>query len=78
MKEIKRIPRKIKKQIPVGLYCYTGIKFDMNTGIYHVKPCGSYSSVPDKEYPDSHIGWCKILKVEIDDQCKSCNSRIGF
>lgn len=79
-----KIPRKIKKQIPEGMYCYKGISFDIKTGIYKVKPCKKYTSIQiknkpiekqdeiDKEYPNEWIGWCKLLKCEIDDQCKSC------
>lgn len=39
-----RIPRKIKKQIPIGMYCYTPMGFDWNTGTYHIKTCPFYSS----------------------------------
>jgi hypothetical protein len=35
-----KLPRKLKKKIPKGFYCYTGINFDLKTGIYHIKECG--------------------------------------
>jgi hypothetical protein len=62
-----KIPRKLKKKIPIGMYCYTGLKFDINTGIYHIKPCFFYKN-----------SFCKLLKCEIDDQCKECGLRYGF
>ena len=83
-----RIPRKLKKKmikaIPDGMYCYKGISFDINTGIYLIKCCPFYISIQcknkpiekqgeiDLEYPEEWVGWCKLLKYEIDDQCKSC------
>lgn len=77
-----KVPRKLKKQIPYGPYCYKGISFDTKTGIYHVKPCIFYTNIKckdkpvqtelDKEYPEHVDGWCKLLKCEIDDQCKNC------
>lgn len=90
-----RIPRKKKKQIPVGVYCYTGIKFDMNTGIYHIKLCPFYTHIKIKDIPlenwpkwmdEEHIqefgekdeSWCKLVKTDIIDQCKSCGLKYGI
>lgn len=85
-----RLPRKLKKQIPLGLYCYRGLRFDLNTGIYYIKPCPFYTRIKlkdkpidqqdevDKEFPEEYIGWCKLIKCEIDDQCKSCGWRKGY
>ncbi len=87
---MKRIPRKLKKQIPSGLYCYKGLSFDMKTGIYHIKSCKffKYEKIEniiqyldkftkeienDEKYLKSKIGFCHLIKCEIDDQCKSCN-----
>jgi hypothetical protein len=79
-----RIPRKLKKKIPEGMYCYKGIRMDMKTGIYHIKSCPMFKYIQaknkpidkqdeiDREYPEEWIGWCKLLQCEIDDQCKSC------
>ena len=39
-----RVPRKLKKKIPIGMYCYTGLRYDNSTGIFHVKPCPFYSN----------------------------------
>jgi hypothetical protein len=84
-----RLPRKLKKQIPYGVYCYKGVKFDTDTGVYHIKPCIFYDRIKniekpidqqgelDAEYPNELIGWCKLLKCEIDDQCKSCSIKIN-
>ncbi len=80
----QRIPRKLKKQIPKGVYCYTHISIDPITFNQKIKSCPFYKCVKrsgkpedkqdeiDKEYPDEWIGWCKLDKWEIDDQCKSC------
>lgn len=85
-----RIPRKIKKKIPKGLYCYTGIGFDPKTGAYKIKSCNYFKYIKasqkpkesqdeiDLEYPNEKIGWCKLIKSEIDDQCKSCGIKFGF
>lgn len=88
-----RIPRKLKKQIPKGLYCYTGISFDYKTGIYHIKQCPFYTNVKFKdmkplpkwidedfldEYGENKHGWCKLVKTDIEDQCKSCGLKRGF
>lgn len=84
-----RIPRKLKKQIPVGHYCYELIHYDMKTGNSKVKMCPFYASIQckdkpekyqneiDKEYPEEYVGWCKLVIGEIDDQCKSCATRDG-
>lgn len=87
-KNKRRLPRKIKKQIPLGLYCYTGIKFDMSTGIYHIKPCIFYTHIKIKDKPkleewdkdclEETIGWCKLLKCEPTDQCKDCSIKLGI
>ena len=63
-----RIPRKKKKQIPKNIpYCYTPGHFDMETGIYHVKPCPFY------EHRKGIEGHCRLLKCDVDDQVKSCD-----
>ena len=79
-----RLPRKLKKKIPKGMYCYTPISYEVSTGVFHIKPCQFYCHIKikdkpeelqdelDKEYPDQIIGWCKRLKMEIEDQCKWC------
>lgn len=84
----QRIPRKSKKQIPKGHYCYKGLRYDRSTGIYHIKPCIFYTNIKikdkpehmqdeiDKRYPNDIIGWCKLLKCDIDDQCKFCGIKI--
>lgn len=85
-----KVSRKIKKQIPKGMYCYTGIRYDFLTGIYHIKSCPQFKYIKtsqkhrdlqneiDLEFSDAKIGWCKLIKSEIDDQCKSCGIKTGF
>lgn len=95
---MSRVPRKIKKQIPTGMYCYTptsgfGKMKDGKFG-YSIKVCPMYKSKSRKdvidyldewvfeyleeepeeaeEFLNEHIGFCKLIKYEIDDQCKSC------
>jgi len=77
-----RIPRKLKKKIPKGMYCYEGTSYQNE--VYHVKNCEFYKNIKvkdkpenqqdeiDKGYPNESVGWCKLLKCEIDDQCKNC------
>ena len=64
-----RIPRKKKKLIPEGLYCYTPINFDHKTGIFHIKPCHYYEYVKDIE------GKCRLLNCEVVYHCKECNTK---
>ena len=50
-----RIPRKLKKKIPKGMYCYTatsGFK-DLGDGRYGytIKPCPFYTSIKIKNIP---------------------------
>lgn len=89
-----RIPRKLKKKIPKGMYCYTlngktyqkwNEEYQQFFPSYGINLCPFYTSIKckdkpehlqdeiDKEYPEHVDGWCKLLKYEIDDQCKSCN-----
>ncbi len=87
-KECERVPRKLKKQIPVGVYCYKGISHDVNTGIYKVKHCVFSSSIKikdkpiiedyEKEFLEETIHWCKLVKTEPEDSCKSCGIKYGF
>ncbi len=85
-----RIPRKLKKKIPVGLYCYTPRRFDLSTGIYYIDLCYFYNTInreekpeslkkeEDREFPEESIGWCNLIKGEIDDQCKNCGIKYRF
>ena len=82
-----RIPRKLKKKIPSSPpYCYKILShFE---GGYNVRTCEFYEYIQlkdkplhykddvDIQYPNSKTGWCNLIKCEIDDQCKSCGSRI--
>jgi hypothetical protein len=104
MEKKRRIPRKIKKQIPEGVYCYiptSGMKRlkDGQWG-YTIKLCPmlSYQKRGDimdhldpwcfeylqdepedaKEFLDDRVGFCKFIKCEIDDQCKSCSIKLGL
>lgn len=95
----RRVPRKIKKKIPKGLYCYTPTsgfkKFKSGEYGYSIRLCPMYSyqkrgdildyldpwcfeylqDEPEdsKEFLDEFVGFCKFIKCEIDDQCKSCS-----
>jgi hypothetical protein len=31
-----------------------------------------------EEYGEKQEGWCKLVKTDIDDQCKSCGLKYGF
>jgi hypothetical protein len=98
-----RIPRKLKKKIPKGIYCYTGIKMNWKTGIYKIEPCPFLGHIKirdliliennsdnkeiaeeiveekeKEEFLNYTVGFCKFLKCEINDQCKSCSLKKDF
>jgi hypothetical protein len=68
-----RVPRKLKKKIPNGMYCYTGIGWKGN--YYLVKPCPLFNRANNGEW------YCKLFNKATDnvewdillsDQCKVC------
>jgi hypothetical protein len=67
-----RIPRKLKKKIPKNTpYCYEP-DYKKNAQQkslfpYWIKPCPFYQHTGEKIF-----GWCRIIKNEVMDQCKSC------
>ncbi len=81
-----KVPRKIKKQIPQGAYCYKYLgQVITDTEWYtKIKSCLFYKRIPmrdlpkqdeiSQEYPDEIVGYCGLLKEElsIDDQVKDC------
>ena len=69
-----RIPRKAKKKIPKGMYCYTPVKMDWATGVYNIQTCEFYRPIPG----DFLFGRCSLIKEEVMDQCKSCGVKYGF
>ena len=70
------IPRKKKKLIPKDtLYCYTPVS-DMiyeegKLPYYKISLCPFYKHIEGIE------GYCTLIKCEVLDQVKECNSRIG-
>jgi hypothetical protein len=93
-----RIPRKLKKKIPVGLYCYeptSGWKqFPDGQWGFTTRTCPFYGHIKVKDIPvesrprwmdEEHIkefgedteSWCKLLKTDVLDQCKSCSIKLG-
>lgn len=54
-----KVPRKKKKQIPEGPYCYNGIGFDDTTGRYKIKCCPFHKWVKDEGVD---IVYCSLLK----------------
>ena len=100
----RRVPRKIKKQIPEGMYCYTSTssfcKMKDGQWGYTIKLCPMFSyrkrgdiidhldewvfeyleDEPEatKEIMNEPVGFCKLVKREIDDQCKSCGLKYGI
>ena len=65
-----KVPRKKKKQIPKGVYCYKAtsgfMTFPNGNYGYKIKCCPFY------KHEDGLIGQCKLLKCDIIDQVKSC------
>ena len=91
-----RIPRKKKKKVPVGPYCYTPLtgykilpngKYGFEAKLCDFYTCIRIEDVPehlrprwmDQEYVDEfkneQIGWCRLVKEDVEDQCKSCGLR---
>jgi|LakMenEpi03Aug12_release.lakeMendotaPanAssembly.Ray.scaffolds.fasta_scaffold05256_12 hypothetical protein len=72
-----RIPRKKKKQIPEGFYCYTQTsdfkKLKNGKYGYTIKECPFYYQKSEGIFG----GWCKLIGGEIMDQCKSCGEKLG-
>lgn len=69
---MKRVPRKKKKKIPKGHYCYTpmGVKYtEKGFPKYKIKPCPFYKYVGGIE------GHCSLLNCEVDDQVKECGEK---
>lgn len=66
-----RLPRKLKKKVPKNTpYCYKFKEF-LEDGLgYKITPCPLFTYKLDLD--GEYIGYCKYLKCEIDDQCKSC------
>ena len=73
-----RIPRKKKKKIPKGLYCYTPLEVlrngDGSYRGYRIKPCVFYDKPIDR---GGVFGSCKLLGCEVMDQCKECGLNYG-
>lgn len=83
-----RIPRKLKKQIPKGPYCYTLVKRLKNEYGWRIKLCPFYFR------NEFGYGDCKYLinkhnlelngsegdrfDICLDDQCKSCNINCDY
>lgn len=88
-----KVPRKLKKKIPKGCYCYTyngktsqvwRDEFKSFVTAYHTNVCPFYAHIKckdkptnfqdeiDIEFPEEYVGWCKLIKYELVDQCKSC------
>jgi hypothetical protein len=85
-----KIPRKKKKQIPEGSYCYTMVSgmiypSDGSLPYYKIKRCPYFEWVkgePQDPSPNSNMfGRCRLLKIEDDmclnDQCKVCDIKLG-
>jgi len=77
---MKRLPRKLKKKIPEGFYCYefTGKtsqvwneEYKIFVPSYGIKLCPFYKS------GDGLFGECKLLNCEVIDQVKECSLKLG-
>jgi hypothetical protein len=71
---MSRIPRKLKKKISRGHYCYEPDnkknEEEKSLKTYWIKPCGFYNHVYGLD------GHCSLLKTDVMDQVKECNTRI--
>jgi hypothetical protein len=87
-----KVPRKIKKQIPQGPYCYFHLGSVITETEYYVKikPCFFYRNLKmkdlpkqdktSKKHPDEIVGFCGLLKdrLSIDDQVKDCSINCSY
>lgn len=68
-----KVPRKKKKKIPAGPYCYVATSewkmFEDGEYGFEIKSCPFYESRPDDGVYEGH---CRLIKSEITDQVKSC------
>lgn len=65
-----KVPRKKKKKIPQGVYCYGSVSRNpLTDGVFGIRtnPCLFYTHIEGLE------GYCKLLKSEIIDQVKDCS-----
>lgn len=81
----QRIPRKVKKKIPHGMYCYQAVKYvyptDGSMPYLKIKSCPFFKWVkgePQDFSPSgTHFGRCNLLDFEdeagLNDQCKICS-----
>jgi hypothetical protein len=61
---------------------------EQNNWVYKIKPCPFYTWIKFKdmnpipyyydendlkEFAEENISWCKLVKLEVQDQCKSCS-----
>lgn len=58
-----RLPRKLKKTLHIAEFLEDGLG-------YKITPCPLFTHKLDLD--GEYVGYCKYLKCEIDDQCKSC------
>ena len=88
---MNRIPRKIKKKIPLGMYCYTALKWIPEELKLITRSCPFYMIIRakekpkqlmdefDLEMPDRVLGWCRLkTPTEVEDQCKNCGEKYDF
>ncbi len=82
-----RIPRKIKKKIPKGYYCYELLSFDWTNADTKVRYCKFHTSIrigdkpkelnEDMDYTEEELNmydeWCSLYQCDILDSCKSCS-----
>lgn len=73
-----RIPRKLKKQIPIGPYCYKCIgeftHFKDGSWGFKIKPCPFYEQRSEGIFG----GHCKLENCKVMDQVKSCDIKKGY
>jgi hypothetical protein len=79
---MKRVPRKSKKKIPKGYYCYTftgeeskvwNEEYKTWVTAFHTKVCPFYENGDDGLF-----GNCRLLKCDVLDQVKSCSIKLDY
>lgn len=80
---MSRIPRKIKKQIPVGMYCYTSTsefkKLKNGQYGYTIKLCPFFTYVKRGDIIDFLAEWCfDYLEDEPENTKEFLDEPVGF
>lgn len=88
----RKLKKQIPKDTPY-CYIPVEFPREENKWVYKIKLCPFHDYIKIKdmkplpeyltetnliEFGEDSVGWCKLVKCEIDDQCKSCGLKYGY